>query len=77
MLRRALRWPAVFIAVVVSVSALEVSTARADTAHSIAHYIMGVFYEFQEDLPAALREYQQSEGLNCQRLPRQDSASTL
>jgi tetratricopeptide (TPR) repeat protein len=59
MLRHALRWSAA-LAVVVGVVSVTASMARADAAKSMAHYIMGVSYEFNDALDAALVEYQKA-----------------
>ncbi len=59
MLRRVLCLSVALAAVIGSVS-VPVDTARADTAQSIAHYIMGLSYEFQEESEAALLEYQKA-----------------
>jgi tetratricopeptide (TPR) repeat protein len=59
MLRHALRW-SVALAAVVGFVSVPAGRVRADTAKSIAHYIMGVSYEFQNEADAALSEYQKA-----------------
>ncbi len=59
MLRHALCWSVSLAALVTWVS-VPAGMVRADTAKSIAHYIMGVSYEFQDDGDAALLEYQKA-----------------
>ena len=63
MLRHVLRWSVAFAAVIGFVS-VPAGMVRADTARSIAHYIMGVSYEFQEEADAALLEYQKAVALD-------------
>jgi tetratricopeptide (TPR) repeat protein len=70
MLRHALRWSAALAVVVGSVS-VPVSIVRADTAKSIAHYIMGVSYEFNDALDAALMEYQKAVAADPSSFPSQ------
>ena len=60
MLRHALRWSVAFAAVVGSVSVPVALAAGTDTGKSIAHYIMGVSYEFQDEVDAAVLEYQKA-----------------
>ena len=62
MLRHVLRWSAA-LAVVVGVVSVPTGVVRADTAKSIAHYIVGVSHEFEDDPNAAFAEYQKAAAL--------------
>jgi len=59
MLRHALRWSAALAVVAGSLSA-PAGIARADTARSIAHYIMGVSHEFDDNADAAFVAYRKA-----------------
>jgi tetratricopeptide (TPR) repeat protein len=59
MLRHVLRWSAA-LAVVVGFVSVPAGVVRADMAKSIAHYIMGVSYEFDDDVEGAFAEYQKA-----------------
>ena len=54
-----LRWLLV-VAVAVGIVCCRPAAAQADTARSIAHYIMGLSYELQDQPEAAAREYRQA-----------------
>ncbi len=53
------RWLLVVV-LAVGVLCWRPAAARADLARGIAHYIMGVSYEFQDQPEAAVREYRQA-----------------
>ena len=59
MSRRALCW-SVALASVIGFVSVPAGIVRADPAQSLAHYIMGVSYEFEDDANAAVLEYQKA-----------------